>query len=209
MMMRNFKNSFSGCLFILLSVGLLLTGCRSQTASFYVLSPLSISPVKTCGVIIGVGPVTIPRYLEQPQIVTRISRNQVSLNEFDRWAEPLNTNIMNVLANDLKTQLKTQVVVYPWSASEKTNYEVKVTITQFDTTPNNKSVLSANWDITNMNTKSTRHYEATYITASPYDKLFNNVVIVMNANLNELSRRIAYDIKKMSGSRVCRAYKIN
>ena len=45
------------------------------------------------GPVIGVGPITLPKYLDRPQIVSRASRNQLALGEFDRWAEPLQENV--------------------------------------------------------------------------------------------------------------------
>ena len=53
------------------------------------------------GPVIGVGPITVPKYLDRPQIVTRSGRNQLALGEFDRWAEPLQDNVLRVLAENL------------------------------------------------------------------------------------------------------------
>lgn len=182
-------------LIILIAIFMILAGCRSKNSSFYVLSPIQAPLAKTCGMVIGLGPVTIPRYLDQPQIVTRLSPNQVALNEFERWAEPLNTNITSVLANNLKAQLHTQILLYPWQG--KTNYEIKVTITRFDT-EKCISVLNVNWDIRNVKTQSTRHYEAIFTAPVPVKSTFNDVVAAMNMNLNALSFQIAKDIKKSS-----------
>ena len=48
---------------------------------------------------IGVGPVTVPDYLDRPQIATRSSSSSLQFSEFDRWAEPLEKNLMRVLAD--------------------------------------------------------------------------------------------------------------
>ena len=93
----------------LVTLGGLLLGleaCTSTPSRFYVLSSLSASETiaataATQGPVIGVGPITLPKYLDRPQIVTRAGSNQLALAEFDRWAEPLQDNVARVLAENL------------------------------------------------------------------------------------------------------------
>src|SRR5919109_1073251 len=109
--------------FVALSVGtsLLIGGCASQPSRFYLLSaPPSAEPVPLGtsggqGATIGVGPVTLPRYLDRPQIVTQTSPYELKLAEFDRWAEALDINFSRVLAENLSLLLPTaRVVLAPW-----------------------------------------------------------------------------------------------
>ena len=81
-------------------VASLLTGCgRSIPPRFYVLSPLPrgqqvSAPDKP--LVIGIGPVELPPYLDRPQIVSRPDANRIALAEFDRWAEPLASSFSGV-----------------------------------------------------------------------------------------------------------------
>lgn len=78
---------------VALATCLALTGCAdSQPTRFYTLSPLaaalgSTPPTLLPDVTVGVGPVTLPPYLDRPQLVTRAGGNRVVLAEFDSWAE--------------------------------------------------------------------------------------------------------------------------
>ena len=56
---------------------------------------------------IGVGPVRLPGYLDQDQIVTRISQNRFTLSDANRWAEPLEDNMGHVLAQNCSMLLQT------------------------------------------------------------------------------------------------------
>ena len=75
----------------LLSVVLLvLSSCaKTPPTRFYVLPALTgtetaaLSSVVKPDLTIGVGPVTLPPYLDRPQIVTRASRAKLELGEFD------------------------------------------------------------------------------------------------------------------------------
>src|SRR5215510_9952978 len=96
---------------------LLVGGCASQPSRFYLLSALpsteTASPA-TSGQqrpTIGVGPVTLPRYVDRPQIVTRTSPYEIKVAEFDRWAEALDSNFSRVLADNLSFLLPTARVV--------------------------------------------------------------------------------------------------
>ena len=73
-----------------------VSGCATtQPTQFYLLSSLTKPDVlaKSKGGIsdlsLGIGPINLPKYLARPQIVTRASRNKLTLAEFHKWAEQL------------------------------------------------------------------------------------------------------------------------
>jgi uncharacterized protein len=93
-----------------------LGACASTPSRFYVLNTLPASETVPAtaaerGPVIGVGPITLPKYLDRPQIVTRASRNQLALGEFDRWAEPLQDNVLRVLAQNLMLLIPTDHIL--------------------------------------------------------------------------------------------------
>jgi uncharacterized lipoprotein YmbA len=100
---------------------LITVGCgTTDPARFYTLSPLAIPGTEAeaagQGVAIGVGPIKLPEHLDRPQIVTRTSRNELKLAEFDRWAGSLADDFSRVLAENLSILLSTdRVSVYPVS----------------------------------------------------------------------------------------------
>jgi len=110
---------------IILGASTVMAGCGSSPATrYYVLAPLSNSEAgdKPKGnkddPAIGIGPVQFPKYLDRPQIVTRSSRNQIDIGDFDQWAEPLKTNFTNVIAENLSVLIPgDRIVVFPWSSS--------------------------------------------------------------------------------------------
>src|SRR5215510_6709686 len=81
-----------------------LGACASMPSRFYILNTLPAQvPAAAAerGPVIGVGPITMPKYLDRPEIVTRASQNQLTFGQFDRWAEPLQDNVFRVLAENL------------------------------------------------------------------------------------------------------------
>jgi uncharacterized lipoprotein YmbA len=74
-----------------------------------------------------VGPITLPKYLDRPQIVTRSGRNPLTLAEFDRWAKPLQDNVSRVLAENLARHIPTDhILLHPWPRSAPVDYQVAV-----------------------------------------------------------------------------------
>src|SRR5450631_3132830 len=79
-----------------------LGGCISIPASttprFYMLSAINENQVSkkiiiAPDVIIGIGPVKIPEFLDRPQMVTRTKEGMIRFAQFDRWGESLDLGV--------------------------------------------------------------------------------------------------------------------
>jgi uncharacterized protein len=111
-----------------------LGACTSTPARFYILNTLPAAETRPAtaaeqGPVIGVGPITVPKYLDRPQIVSRAGRHQVTLGEFDRWAEPLPDNMTRVLAENLALLIPTDhMLLYAWPRSAALDYQVQVEV---------------------------------------------------------------------------------
>jgi len=134
---------------LLLVLAVCLSACAGTSASpkFYVLSPLPQSKVsgpetKT----VGVYPIGMPDYLDRPQIVTRVSENEIKLDEFSRWAEPLKENFYTVLVENLSIFLNSEKVVKMiYRVSFQASLQVGVEVVHFDGTLGGDIVLVAKW----------------------------------------------------------------
>jgi hypothetical protein len=87
-------------------------GGASAPTRFYTLVPVAVPPTEANpsaaerGPAIGVGPVTLPGYLDRREIVTRRGRDEIELGEFDLWSEPLKDGATRVLGEDLAILLR-------------------------------------------------------------------------------------------------------
>jgi len=136
---------------LLLALVVCLSACGGKSASsqFYVLSPLPQSSLSAAeGTTIGVLPVSMADYLDRPQIVTRVSENEIKLDEFNRWAEPLNDSFSRVLVQNLATLLNTAKVV---KTTASTGFPlallVGVEVVQFDGSLGGDVVLIVKWGL--------------------------------------------------------------
>lgn len=95
---------------------------------------------------VAVGPVTIPRYLQRPQIVVRSGDSSLVYREFDRWGGTLESEILRVLGEDLGALLGTdRIVVYPRQAAFSTDYRVRVDFERLEGVGGGELLLKARW----------------------------------------------------------------
>ena len=134
-----------------LACGCSLTSPRPDLTKYYVLTavnPSAAPPIASHPPIIGLGPVTLPGYLDHNEIVTRAGPNQLDLSNDDRWAEPVDQNFKNVLARDLGQFIGTdQIVQFPWYGGAKLDYKVELNVSRFDADESGVATLNAKWII--------------------------------------------------------------
>src|SRR4030095_6551025 len=109
--------SRSAALFLLGVAGMSAAAClnlgaKPDPSRFFTLTPLARPERDTAGsvphpdrVALGVGPITLPGYLDRDQLVTRISENRLAVAENDRWGEPLEENVSRVISQNLSLLL--------------------------------------------------------------------------------------------------------
>jgi hypothetical protein len=96
------KLSFAGGLM------LALAGCSSPENKYFTLSATdATAPANqaSLGRTIAIDDVSIPAYLDRPQIVIKPDPNRADVHEYKRWVEPLDGMIRQVLAADLGARL--------------------------------------------------------------------------------------------------------
>lgn len=92
---------------IMFAFAILIAGCASKSPQLYTLSPLAKPVNETSSLTITVGPVTVPAAVDRSQLVLNVAPNQVTIEEFNRWASPLKTDIARVVAQNLSLLLGT------------------------------------------------------------------------------------------------------
>jgi uncharacterized lipoprotein YmbA len=135
----------------------LLTGCLSGTppSNHYLLTALAREVPEGSSPTIGVGPITIPEYLNRSGFVYLRQGNRVEVASFERWAEPLQKGIERVMTLNLSSLLDTQSVqAFPWPRSQAPDYAVKVNVLSLDANEARASLV-AEWTLTEPGTGTT------------------------------------------------------
>lgn len=187
---------------IILTVGtMLLAACGTTPPTrFYTLSAEAQQQTaadKTRSVVVGIGPIEVAPYLERNQIVTRTGQTRLNLTEFDRWAEPIENNIANVLAVNLSRLLPTtQPIVRPW-ADAGAEYHVLVKILRFDSNPGGDVQLNVSWGIQQSSTHSMPVIREANISQPSAGEDYEAITKNMSVALAVLSEEIASELGKL------------
>ena len=141
---------------------------------------------------IGVGPIRLPGYLDQDQLVTRISQNSIRLSNNDRWAEPLEDNIAQVLGHNLSILLRTdRVVLHPWSAQQRPAYQVEIDVLSFEPDTAGTAHLAARWVLRDVASRQTIAEKETRLSDSAAGGSAEQSVASLSQALGDLSVEIA------------------
>lgn len=97
---------------------------------------------------LGIGPVTIAPYLDRPQLVSRLSGNELRVDEFRLWAEPLKANISGVIQENLSVLTDAgHVHSYPQRRSVAIDYQITLDVRRFDADTDGSVTLKSVWCI--------------------------------------------------------------
>ena len=170
------KRQIGGPVVVLALVALAATACgRTAMARFYTLDSVATpdpGPRASYGVVVG--PVTVPSSVDRPEYVVQVTPNRVAVDEFNRWAGPLDESIARVVAGDLTTQLGTPRVAAAPAANFDAAFRVTINVQRFDSIPGHEVVVEAVWAVRKAKggeTRSGRTVAREGVTDSSYDAL--------------------------------------
>lgn len=190
---------------ILCTLWVVLSGCTSSpTSRFYLLSSMAAtgpeikpSTEDRC-LSIGIGPISIPHYIDRPQIVTRGASNEFTLAEFDRWGEPVGENLKRTLAENLSSLLCTKTIVFfPWRGGIPIDYRIEMEVLRLDGSLGGNVSLDAWWMVSSGDGKKILAYKRSILTEAVGGQNYRSLVDAHSRVLGALSREIAETLKTL------------
>jgi uncharacterized lipoprotein YmbA len=179
-------------------------GCSSPPTRFYLLMPPP--PGETAagaradserGIALGVGPISLPGYLDRPQIVSRAQGAELLLEEFHQWSEPLAESFSRVLAESIAAQVPTDLVaLFPWKRAVEVEVQVEVQVQRFDTDASGEAVLDALWSIHRGGDETPPVQRRSVIRSRATSTDVPASVQALSAAAHELGREIASRIRE-------------
>jgi len=179
----------------------LASGCGSTPPSrFYTLSAGRGAATAASNISVTVGPVSVPAVVDRPQIVVDIGPNQVRLEEFNRWAAPLQNNIARVVADNLVLMLGTpRVTLTAQTLGVDADYRAAIDVQSFQSSPGEVAVLDAVWTV-----RRTKDGQAetgrTTVRETVQENGYDALAAAHSRALARLSRDIADAVRTLEGS---------
>ena len=147
--------------------------------------------------LIGVGPLRTPDYLTRSRIVTRGENGEVFIDDFNRWAEPVDEAVYRIVSLSLDTLLEKAVVIgYPYAYAADIDYQLLGRIDGFGADQDGRVVLRVQWAVTTPNgdvlvSPKRALYEA---RANP-GRDYPSIARAMSDTLQQFSRDVAAEIE--------------
>jgi hypothetical protein len=176
-----------------------VAACGSTPASrFYTLSATSGPAAQSSNLSITVGPVSVPAVVDRPQIVVSAGPNQVRLDEFNRWASPLQNDISRVVAKNLVAMLGTpHVTLSAQTFSAEADYRAAIEVQRFESVPGEAAILDTLWTVRRMKDGRTQTGRTT-VRETVQDKGYDALAAAHSRALTRLSQSIADAVRALA-----------
>lgn len=177
----------------------LLTGCTgtSEPTSFFMLSPIMEGKDLRDGgreISVLVGPVYVAAYLDRSQIIARQTGVEVTVHDFDQWAEPLDKNVKRVLIANLSAMLgSTEVYDFENSNSPATKFQLQVEVYRLDFVEEGAASFDAFWTIYDSRGRIVRRNK-TQMTRMASGKDMASLVAAQNMLLTDFTKDVAEEL---------------
>ena len=180
---------------------------RTPEARFFVLRslvepPEAPAPPTPAG-LVGVLPVRLPGHLERPQLVTWAGPGELRIDEYLRWAEPIDAGVTRTLAENLDALLPDHPVIRsPWAAAVTPLCRVRVDLRVFGLQESGEVRLEGRWALLSGKGDRPLVHRATSLGRGPLPAGPAGVdaaagVEAMSALLADLAREIAAAVETL------------
>lgn len=186
-----------------------LLGCATTPpSSFYALIPIEAASVRSAPLDerwprIALGPLSIPDFLDRPQLV---SRDGVALHidELHRWGGSLAEEFLRVWGENLAHLLETsQVFVYPSEANAPVDFRILADLLRFEAGADGATHLKVRWVVVDPG-----HGDARIVRESTYRRPLPSApgvasdergqVAGLSAVLGDFSRDVAAALRRLT-----------
>jgi len=168
---------------------------RADPSRFFVLTPIPDADSPTTGQRVGslgVGPISLPRYLDRPEIVTRVAPSEVKPAVFDYWAGSLSHQFENVLAQNLQTLVHPdRIQIYPWYSGAAPDLVVEAEVQRFEPSADGRAELAARWRIRKGSMLATLRNGESRLSRPLGSADAEGVAVALSGLLEDFSRELA------------------
>jgi uncharacterized lipoprotein YmbA len=184
---------------------IMLSGCAtSQPTRFFVLNAPELSqkePPQPCQqdrvFTLRINPVNMPRYLDRPQIMTRVNDNELRLSELNVWAEPLKDSLTRVIAQNLHSVPCMDIVIMP-KAGKQNTYRLSADVIRLDGTLGGQALLHVRWSIIEEQSQRVIIAKVSTYREPVLSHDYNALVSAYNRVLDSFSQEIAGSLASLT-----------
>jgi uncharacterized protein len=176
---------------VLLCLAALLAACSSPNPDFYTLAALPGPVAHLAARGIEVRRMSLPGYLDRPEIVRSSAAYQLRLADNERWGEPLGSMLDRVFTEDLVERLPdTAVFSESGAVSTAPDLVLEVDVERFDADATGALVLLAQVAVRRGDAARTAQARTLRLTATPASVSARDHVAAMSRALADLADQV-------------------
>lgn len=178
-----------------------LGGCASTPPStFYTLSALPTDEqIPADGLAIGLGPVSLPVFLDRPQIVSRETDNRLKVDELHRWGGTVQDDFLRVWSENLALLLGTsRILIFPSEIRFALDFRIAAEVLAFEQGADGQAVLRVRWMVMDGRTDEVllvRQQTYRERIAAPGDT--NAMLAALSATVGDFSKDVASALRAL------------
>lgn len=186
-------------------------GSESPPTRYYVLSPMARPEATTRvsaqnGPIVVIGSVVVAEYLNQTDMLTLDTANQVTRAEYDKWASPLPDEITRVLGENLVALLPSDRIVLASSRRVvQPDAAIEIEIIAFERQPDDNARMTARWSIISGDGRRVIAMRRTDLRVPVASPSYASTAEALSKGVAELSQEIASALVPRRNGRADRA----
>lgn len=131
-----------------ISISACSIGSKTKPSQYYVLDARvkESSSEKLSNLVLAVGPISIPGYIDRPQIVTKTDTPELQIEEYARWAEPMDRMFTRALTQNIQILTNSQQIhSHPWSNKTELKYRLSAKVIKLENNINGDALLVVHW----------------------------------------------------------------
>lgn len=177
---------------ILLTVSCTSSGPATSYYSLFASKSIERVHLNSSEISIGVGPILLPEYLENPAVVS-LSRSQiVRVSGYHAWAGDLKDAMSRVIAQEVSTALSADKVwAFPWDNRVRPQYQIRIVFEEFSGIRGGQVSLRAKWSLLNQRGDTVLLFATEQFSSNTSSESVDTYVAELNQLLNQFSLRVA------------------
>ncbi len=185
------------CIFLLA----MLSSCASDKITYYyTLRPVEtkladVTPKVNGNTSIGIGPITLPEWLDQTSVISYEKDNLLSIPYYQVWAGDLEPMILNVIAANISSITgRQQVLPFPWDNRHRPHYQVRIHVEEFAGSLGENATLQLKWTLLSDQGKIEELSRAELMRVALDDQQYDTYVSALNTLLSNFSEKLAIEL---------------
>jgi len=176
---------------LLLCSSCIQIGSPPPHMNYYLLESIVNTPItySGCNLNIQMKLIGFPEYIDRLQIVTHNGNNGINFKDSERWAEPVQDNLVRVVRENL-TQIipGSAISAGPWESSSSNAVKIELAFNHFSGQLGDHTQIDIRWKIN----KGPEQIEQGHFTErQPIGDEYQDLIIGLNNGINNLSLELA------------------